>query len=92
VLELGVAVGMLAALAGPGVGLQAEADVLQPAADQPRCNRRDSHPQQRRLQVAANRRRDQLRQRFEQAGLLDHGSLAAAAPGRSAIAIKTSPI
>ena len=38
-----------------------------------------AHPQQRRLRVAANRRRDQLRQRLQQAGLLDHGGLAAAA-------------
>ena len=38
-----------------------------------------AYPQQRRLRVAANRRRDQLGQRFQQAGLLDHRSLAAAA-------------
>ena len=37
------------------------------------------HPQQRRLRVAANRRRDQLGQRLQQPGLLDHRGLAAAA-------------
>jgi hypothetical protein len=90
-LELGVAVRVLAALAGLGVGLQAEAHVLQQPPDHGVVDTIASlrqlarqmplaaaHPQQRRLRVAANRRRDQLRQRLEQAGLLDHGRLAAA--------------
>ena len=91
-LELGIAVGMMAALARLGVGLQAEAHVLQQAPDHGVADAvaparqfgrqmplAAAHPQQVRLRVATDRRADQLAQRLEQAGLLDHRRLAAAA-------------
>ena len=92
VLELGVAVGMLAALAGLGVGLQAEAHVLQQPADHgvvdaiarrpiasARCRwLRLTHSS---AACGSPRIADEIssRQRLQQAGLLDHGGLAAAA-------------
>ena len=89
-LELGVATWMLATFARLGIGLQAEAHVLEQASDDRVVDMKASDgqlacqmsltpadPQQRRLWVAANSRRDQIGQSLEQAGLLDHRRLAA---------------
>src|SRR5262249_11408948 len=92
VLELPVAVGVLEAFAGLGVGLQAEAEFLEQPTDpigagpivHPGRGRGQmpaaaARPQQRRLRIASGGRGDELLERLEQAGLLDRCRLAAAA-------------
>ena len=92
VLELPVAVGVLKALAGLGVSLQAEAEFLEQPTDQigagpiAQFSQRRGQmpdaaacPQQRRLRIASRGRGDKLLERLEQAGLLDRRRLAATA-------------
>ena len=92
VLELGVAVGMVGAFARLGIGLQAEAQALQQAADQflaggesPLRQRRGqmalalAHPPQGGLGIAADRRFDQLVQGIQNPRLCLGRRLAAAA-------------
>lgn len=90
VLELRVAVGMLASLAGLGVALQAETEVRLQTADQVgadpislgsqrggQMSLAAAHPKQDRLWVATRCRGHQLQQRLAQARLCDRRRLAA---------------
>ena len=88
-LELSVAVGVVGTFARLAVGLQAEIEALQQAAEQlltgaeaPLGQRRgemalaQAHPSQRSLRVTADRRLHQLTQSFQDPGLrLDRGLL-----------------